>query len=82
MIPYTVTIEAAAAPLASLTFLFYGAGLFVFPVVLAYTIAVYSIFKGKVHEGYDDAERRPARRFGPGKTEWTWGAGRGHHRGR
>ena len=54
MIPYSLTIEAAAAPLASLTFLFYGAGLFVFPVVLAYTIAVYSIFKGKVHEGYDD----------------------------
>ena len=54
MIPYSLTIEEAAAPLASLTFLFYGAGLFVFPVVLAYTIAVYSIFKGKVHEGYDD----------------------------
>ncbi len=54
MIPYSLTIELAAAPLASLTFLFYGAGLFVFPVVLAYTIAVYAIFKGKVHQGYDD----------------------------
>ena len=53
MIPYSVTIEGGAAPLASLTFMFYGAGLVVFPVVLAYTIGVYAVFKGKLHEGYD-----------------------------
>jgi cytochrome d ubiquinol oxidase subunit II len=51
MIPYSLTIEQAAAPLASLEFLFYGAGLVVFPVVLAYTVGVYSIFKGKLGDG-------------------------------
>ena len=53
MIPYSVTVLDAAAPLQSLTFLFYGAGLVVFPVVLAYTIGVYAIFRGKLHDGYD-----------------------------
>lgn len=53
MLPYSMTIEEAAAPLASLSFLFYGAGLVVFPVVLAYTIGVYAIFRGKLHDGYD-----------------------------
>lgn len=50
MIPFVITIEEAAAPPASLEFLVYGAGLFVLPVVLAYTIAVYWIFRGKVRE--------------------------------
>ena len=31
----------------------YGAGLVVFPVVLAYTIGVYAIFRGKLHDGYE-----------------------------
>ena len=53
MLPYSVTIADAAAPLASLEFLFYGAGLVVFPVVLAYTIGVYAIFRGKLHDGYE-----------------------------
>ena len=30
--------------------MFYGAGLVVFPVVLIYTVAVYWIFRGKVHD--------------------------------
>jgi cytochrome d ubiquinol oxidase subunit II len=48
MIPFSVTIwDAAAAPKA-LTFLFYGAGIIVFPIVLIYTVAVYWIFRGKV----------------------------------
>ena len=50
MIPFSVTIWDAAAPPQSLTFLFYGAGVVVFPVVLIYTIAVYWIFRGKVHD--------------------------------
>ena len=54
MVPYSITIETAAAPLASLTFLFYGAGLVVFPLVLAYTIGVYAVFRGKLHDGYDE----------------------------
>ena len=33
MIPYSVTVAAAAAPEASLSFLFWGAGLFVLPVI-------------------------------------------------
>ncbi len=37
---FTVTIEAAAAPVQTLKFLFYGAGIAVFPLVLFYTGAV------------------------------------------
>jgi cytochrome bd-type quinol oxidase subunit 2 len=48
MIPYSVTVANAAAPEASLAFLFYGAGIFVLPVIAAYTIGVYWIFRGKV----------------------------------
>jgi cytochrome d ubiquinol oxidase subunit II len=52
MIPYSITIASAAAPDASLSFLFYGAGLFVLPVIAAYTIRVYWLFRGKVTKGY------------------------------
>ena len=45
-----MTIWDAAAPPQSLAFLFYGAGLVVFPVILIYTVAVYWIFRGKVHD--------------------------------
>jgi cytochrome bd ubiquinol oxidase subunit II len=48
MIPYSVTVQQAAAPLQSLEFLFWGAGVVVFPVVLIYTCIVYWIFRGKV----------------------------------
>ncbi|MGD0819766.1 MAG: cytochrome d ubiquinol oxidase subunit II [Desulfomonilia bacterium] len=48
MIPFTVTIETAAAPVQSLRFLFYGAGIIVFPVVLIYTGVVYWVLRGKV----------------------------------
>jgi len=47
MIPYAVTVADAAAPEASLRFLFY-AGIVVLPVVVAYTIGKYWIFRGKV----------------------------------
>jgi cytochrome d ubiquinol oxidase subunit II len=53
MIPYAVTVAKAAAPEASLSFLFYGAGIFVLPVIAAYTIRVYWVFRGKVRTGYD-----------------------------
>jgi cytochrome bd ubiquinol oxidase subunit II len=53
MVPFSVTIQDAAAPPQSLTFMFYGAGLVVFPVVLIYTVAVYWIFRGKVRENVD-----------------------------
>jgi len=50
MIPYSVTVANAAAPDASLRFLFYG-GIVVLPVIAAYTIGVYWVFRGKVHAG-------------------------------
>jgi cytochrome bd ubiquinol oxidase subunit II len=50
MIPYSITVGSAAAPDASLQFLFYGA-VVVLPIILAYTIGVYWIFRGKLHKG-------------------------------
>jgi len=47
MIPFSVTIEDAAAPVESLSFMFWGAGLIVPPVVLIYTAIVYWVFRGK-----------------------------------
>jgi cytochrome d ubiquinol oxidase subunit II len=51
MIPYSITVGQAAAPDASLQFLFYG-GVVVLPVIAAYTIGVYWVFRGKVRKGY------------------------------
>ena len=47
MIPFSITIEQAAAPHSSLAFMFWGAGLFVFPLMLLYTIVSYTVFRGK-----------------------------------
>jgi cytochrome d ubiquinol oxidase subunit II len=51
MIPFALTVQQAAAPPASLTFMFWGAGLFVMPLTLIYTAAVYRLFRGKVADG-------------------------------
>jgi cytochrome bd ubiquinol oxidase subunit II len=48
MIPFSITIEQAAAPHSSLAFMFWGAGLFVFPLMLLYTVISLTVFKGKV----------------------------------
>ena len=48
MIPFTITIEDAAAPHSSLAFMFWGEGLFVFPLMLVYTAISYIVFRGKV----------------------------------
>ena len=48
MIPFVLTIDEAAAPHASLSFMFWGAGLFVFPLMLIYTVISYRVFRGKV----------------------------------
>jgi cytochrome bd ubiquinol oxidase subunit II len=48
MIPFALTVEQAAAPAASLNFIFWGAGLFVMPLTLIYTFVVYRLFRGKV----------------------------------
>jgi cytochrome bd ubiquinol oxidase subunit II len=47
MIPFSVTVDQAAAPHASLAFMFWGAGLFVFPLMLVYTAMSYRVFRGK-----------------------------------
>jgi cytochrome d ubiquinol oxidase subunit II len=48
MIPFSITIEDAAAPHSSLAFMFWGEGLFVFPLMLVYAVVSYSVFRGKV----------------------------------
>jgi cytochrome bd ubiquinol oxidase subunit II len=48
MIPFSITVEQAAAPHSSLAFMFWGEGLFVFPLMLVYTAVSYSVFRGKV----------------------------------
>ena len=53
MIPFSITIAEAAAPRSSLDFMFWGAGLFVFPLMLLYTATGYRVFKGKVQPGAD-----------------------------
>jgi cytochrome bd ubiquinol oxidase subunit II len=53
MIPFAVTIADAAAPHSSLAFMFWGAGLFVFPLMLLYTVISLSVFRGKVRATAD-----------------------------
>jgi cytochrome d ubiquinol oxidase subunit II len=48
MIPFVITIDEAAAPHSSLAFMFWGEGLFVFPLMLIYTVVSYRVFRGKV----------------------------------
>jgi cytochrome d ubiquinol oxidase subunit II len=48
MVPFSITIADAASPAESLSFMFWGAGIFVLPITLIYTFVVYFIFKGKV----------------------------------
>jgi cytochrome d ubiquinol oxidase subunit II len=53
MIPFSITIDAAAAPHASLAFMFWGEGLFVFPLMLVYAAVNYRVFRGKVRPTAD-----------------------------
>ena len=48
MIPFAITIDEAAAPHSSLAFMFWGEGLFVFPLMLVYTAISLRVFRGKV----------------------------------
>jgi cytochrome bd ubiquinol oxidase subunit II len=48
MIPFSITIDDAAAPHTSLAFMFWGEGLFVFPLMLVYAAVNYAVFRGKV----------------------------------
>jgi cytochrome d ubiquinol oxidase subunit II len=47
MIPFSITVDEAAAPRSSLAFMFWGEGLFVFPLMLLYTAISYRVFRGK-----------------------------------
>jgi cytochrome d ubiquinol oxidase subunit II len=49
MIPFVITVQGAAAPQSSLTFMFWGCGVIVFPLMLLYTLISYAVFRGKVH---------------------------------
>jgi cytochrome bd ubiquinol oxidase subunit II len=53
MIPFSVTIEEAAAPHSSLAFMFWFAGIIVFPLMLLYTAISYTVFRGKVRPTVD-----------------------------
>ena len=48
IVRYHLTVEQAAAPASSLSFLFYGIGLVALPVIMVYTAVVYWVFRGKV----------------------------------
>jgi cytochrome d ubiquinol oxidase subunit II len=47
MIPFSITVEEAASPHSTLAFMFWGEGLFVFPLMLIYTVVSYTVFRGK-----------------------------------
>jgi cytochrome d ubiquinol oxidase subunit II len=53
MIPFSITIEEAAAPHSSLAFMFWGEGLFVFPLMLLYSVISYTVFRGKIRTTAD-----------------------------
>ena len=59
-IPYSVTVAAAAAAEASLSFLLWGAGLFVLPVIGVYSAVVYWMFRGKQRKGYTPTSAPPS----------------------
>jgi alcohol dehydrogenase (cytochrome c) len=57
---YAADADTAAAPEASLSFLFWGAGLFVLPVIGVYTAVVYWMFRGNQRKGYTSASAPPS----------------------
>jgi NADH:ubiquinone reductase (H+-translocating) len=59
MVPYSITVGNAAAPEASLAFLFWG-GAIVLPVIVVYTAVVYWIFRGKILKVHELEASAPA----------------------
>jgi cytochrome d ubiquinol oxidase subunit II len=59
MVPYSITVGSAAAPEASLAFLFWG-GVIVLPVIAVYTAVVYWIFRGKMRKSQEWEASAPA----------------------
>jgi cytochrome d ubiquinol oxidase subunit II len=54
MIPFAITIDEAAAPHSSLAFMFWGAGIFIFPLMLIYTVISYYVFRGKIRSAMEN----------------------------
>jgi cytochrome bd ubiquinol oxidase subunit II len=48
MIPFSITIKEAVAPHSSLAFMFWFAGIIVFPLMLIYTAISLTVFRGKI----------------------------------
>jgi cytochrome bd ubiquinol oxidase subunit II len=48
MIPFAITTTQAAAGHSAQAFMFWGAGAFILPLTVAYTLVIYFVFKGKV----------------------------------
>jgi len=48
MIPFSISIEEGAAPHSTLAFMFWGEGVWVFPLMLLYTVIGYRVFRGKL----------------------------------
>ena len=48
MVPFSISIADAGSPPATVAFLFWGAGIFVLPLTIVYTLVIYLVFKGKV----------------------------------
>ena len=53
MIPFAITIDQAAAPHSSLAFMFWFAGIIVFPLLLVYTAISLNVFRGKVTQAVE-----------------------------
>jgi cytochrome bd ubiquinol oxidase subunit II len=49
-VPFAITIDQAAAPHSSLAFMFWGEGLFVFPLMLIYVATGFRVFRGKLEQ--------------------------------
>ena len=45
-------LAAEQDPSVAASFLFWGAGIVVLPVISIYTVVVYWVFRGKTHKGY------------------------------
>jgi hypothetical protein len=53
MAPSAITIDGPAAPHSNLIFMFWGEGLFIFPLMLLYVAAGLSVFKGRFDRELD-----------------------------
>jgi cytochrome bd ubiquinol oxidase subunit II len=68
MVPFVITIESGAAPHSSLAFMFWGEGLFVFPLMLLYAAIGYRIFHGKIRPRVDSDEDRSETPLGTSRS--------------